>query len=767
MSSSRTSPAAAPVDGHPDAPVSAGPVVVVLALAGISVSLMQTLVIPIVQELPALLSTSASNASWGITATLLAAAVVTPISGRLGDMLGKRPVLLASLAVMVTGSVLCGLSESLAPFIVGRALQGFAAGVIPLGISLMRDVLPAEKVGPSTALMSASLGVGGALGLPAAALIADNLSWHWLFWVSAGLGAVVLVLVVLLIPAVRAQRSGTLDLLGALGLSVALVGILLGVSKGSTWGWSSGRTSALLIGGVLVALLWGVYQLRAKDPLVDLRTTATRPVLLTNVASLMFGFAMFAMSLVIPQVIQLPTTTGYGLGEPMLVAGLAMVPSGLVMMVTAGLSAKVTRDHGAKVSLMTGATVVALGYGLGAIFMDAVWQFAVVSGVIGAGIGFAYGSMPALIMSSVPVRTTASANSFNTLVRSIGSSVSSAVAGAVLAASATTLGTVSVPAQSGFRTIMVIASGAAVVALVIGALLPRRPQVPTAPAGAGPLPATPAQDVPVQDVPAVPGPRPRPTSTVSGTVSTDGARPLPGAVITVTDPAGGQVDRTSTDQDGRYSVQVPTGATYLLITAAPHLAPHAELVTVTEAPTRRDVALTGNCAITGRVLHGADAVEGVVVTLTDVTGRVVASSTTDHAGAYSFDALSGGSYVLTTRAGAHRPTARGVELAEDGVLGVDLSFPVGGRLTGTVTAGTARHPLAEATVTLLDEQGTVLERTTTDGAGTYAFDGLPTGRYTLTTSSHAPVTTGVTVQDSATGTHDVHLGAPAALDVVP
>lgn len=451
-----------------------GRIVVVLALAGIAVSLMQTLVIPIISELPALLDSTPTNTAWAVTATLLAGAIVTPIAGRLGDMVGKRPLLMVSLAMMVLGSLVCALSDSLTPLIVGRALQGFAAGVVPLGISLMRDVLPAERVGPSTALMSASLGVGGALGLPAAALIADNLDWHALFWVAAGLGAVVLLLVATLVPGTPRTPGGRLDVVGALGLSGALVGLLLGVSKGSAWGWTSGRTLALLGGGVLLALLWGLYELRAKQPLVDLRTTAKPQVLLTNLASLLFGFSLFAMSLVLPQLIQLPSSTGYGLGKSMLVAGLAMIPSGLVMMVGAGVSSKVTAIHGAKVSLMIGALITSIGYVLGIVMMGAVWQLSIVSGVIGLGIGFAYGALPALIMSAVPVSETASANSFNTLVRSVGTSVSSAVAGAVLAASATTLGGVSVPSQSGFRTILGVAAGTALVALLIAAFIPGR-----------------------------------------------------------------------------------------------------------------------------------------------------------------------------------------------------------------------------------------------------------------------------------------------------
>lgn len=194
-------------------------------------------------------------------------------------------------------------------------------------------------------------------------------------------------------------------------------------------------------------------------------------MLLTNIASAVFGFAMFAMSLVLPQ---LPTATGYGLGRSMLTVGLVMAPSGLVMMAMAPLSARVSRLRGPKVTLMLGAVVVAAGYELGVVLMSAIWQLVLVSAVIGAEIGLAYGSMPALIMSAVPVSETAAANSLNTLMRSIATSISSAVAGVVLAQLTVTLGGVELPGQNGFRLVLGIGSRAAVVALVFAAFLPGR-----------------------------------------------------------------------------------------------------------------------------------------------------------------------------------------------------------------------------------------------------------------------------------------------------
>ncbi|WP_408648546.1 MFS transporter [Streptomonospora mangrovi] len=434
---------------------------------------MQTVVIPLVPRLPGLLGATPADTNWAITATLLASAVATPVVGRLGDMYGKRRMLLVSLALLVLGSVVCALSGSLAPLVLGRVLQGLAAGVIPLGISIMRDELPADRLGSAIALMSASLGVGGALGLPAASFLAERADWHVLFWTAAAFGVAALALVAALVPESSVRSGGRFDLLGAVGLSAVLVCLLLAISNGAGWGWGSALTVGLFAGAAAALALWVLWELRAARPLVDLRTTVRRQVLLTNSASVVFGFAMFAMSLVFPQLIQLPEATGYGLGASMLTVGLVMGPSGLVMVAMAPVSSRISAARGPRTTLMLGAVVVAAGYGLGIVLMSSVWHLVAVSTVIGAGIGLAYGAMPALIMAAVPVSETAAANSLNTLMRAIGTSVSSAVSGAVLTQLTIVVGGVDVPSQTGFRVVMAIGAAAALTALLVAAFLPR------------------------------------------------------------------------------------------------------------------------------------------------------------------------------------------------------------------------------------------------------------------------------------------------------
>ncbi|MFK4598130.1 MFS transporter [Streptomyces pristinaespiralis] len=456
-------------------------VVGILALAGIVAAITQTLVVPLIGELPTILGTSASNASWVITATLLAAAVATPVAGRLGDMYGKRRMLLVSTLPLIAGSVICALSSSVVPMIVGRGLQGMGMGVVPLGISLLRDVVPPARLGSAIAVMSASMGVGGALGLPFSAAIAENVSWRVLFWVVAALSLLIAGLIRFLVPADRTNAApGGFDLLGAIGLGSALVCLLLAVSKGADWGWSSGTTLGLFAATVVILLAWGRWELRSSEPLVDLRVTVRPQILMTNAASILVGFAMYAQSLVVPQLLQLPEATGYGLGQSMLAMGLWMAPAGLMMMIVSPLGAKLSAAYGPKTTLAVGSLIIALGYGVSLPLLGSTWGLLVVTIVGSTGIGFAYGAMPALIMGAVPQSETASANSFNTLMRSIGSSVSAAVIGVVLAQMTTDFGGFALPSEDGFRAAMLIGCGVGVAAAVVAFL------IPTGRAAAGP-----------------------------------------------------------------------------------------------------------------------------------------------------------------------------------------------------------------------------------------------------------------------------------------
>lgn len=449
-------------------------IVVVLAAAGLAASFMYTLVLPIQAQLPVLLGASRDDTAWVTTSTLLAAAIMTPIAGRLGDMYGKRRVVLVLLALQVIGSVIAATAIGILPMIIGRAFQGAMSGVIPLSISILRDVLHEKRVDSAVALISATLGVGGAIGLPISALVTQYLDWHMLFWISGAMGAIVFVLVLWIVPVSVLRSGGRFDLLGAAGLSAGLIGVLLAVSRGNEWGWTAPATLGCAIGGVVVLVLWGWYQLRVPVPLLDLRVAARPAVLLTNLASIAMGFGLFASSVAYPQMLELPRESGAGLGLSIVAASLVIMPSGLVMMVLSPLSGRLASTVGPKLLLVLGAIALVCAYGFTLVLSTEVWHIIVANLLVGFGIGFGYASMPMLIMRSVPQRETGASNGLNALFRSLGTSIAAAVVGAVLAGNTVQVDGVAVPSAEAFRLSFAWGLGAAVIALVIALCIPRR-----------------------------------------------------------------------------------------------------------------------------------------------------------------------------------------------------------------------------------------------------------------------------------------------------
>ena len=407
-------------------------VIAALAFAGMGTSFLQTLLIPLQSHLPRLLDAPATSTAWVITITLLVSAVMTPISGKLGDMFGKKRVACIMLVLLIAGSVICALSHGLWGLVVGRGLQGMGAGVIPLGIALLRDVLAREKLGSAISLVSATLGVGGALGLPISAYVTENFEWHMLFWLATANGILALVLISLIVPKDRAGSGGSVDVVGAFGLAVALAGVLLGISQGNNWGWTSPAILASFAVGLIAFVGWTLYELRISNPIVDLRVSVLPPVLMTNLASVAMGFALFSSSIAFPQLLQAPVEIG-GHGVDLFHAALMLMPAGLAMLVMSPIAGRAQAKFGPRPLLVAGAMILTIAYGTCFMIDLAAWQISCMNLLLGIGVGLGYAAMPALVMRAVPQNQTASANGVNTFMRSFGTTVAAAMVGAILA----------------------------------------------------------------------------------------------------------------------------------------------------------------------------------------------------------------------------------------------------------------------------------------------------------------------------------------------
>ncbi|MFJ9137587.1 MFS transporter [Streptomyces sp. NPDC102256] len=448
-----------------------------VGLGALMASLTQTLVIPVLPVISKDIGASTTQTQWLLTSTLLVAAVSVPVVGRFADMVGRRLMLVFSLGALALGSLIDALTTDTTLMIVGRALTGLSAASIPLGISLLAAVLPVDRRSSATALISAMLGIGSALGLPLAGLLADNVDYHVLFWIGA-VGAVLsLVAILALVGEPRHTSTRSVDLPGIALLTSGLVCLVLPLSQGGTWGWGSLRTIGLLVAAVVLLALLVRVESRSAAPVVNVRALANPPIAMTNVASLFFGFALFASFVGTANYVQAPAATGYGFGSSVLTAGLCLLPSGLLMLLLAPVTAKLSTLWGAGRVLFLAGLIVAAGLITRILFVDSLWQIVVGTAIIGAGSGIGYATLPTLINTYTPATDLAAANGINALARSLGSTLASAVGGSILASMTMALGGFEIPSLKAYRVLFVICAVAAVAAALLG-LIASRTKVP-------------------------------------------------------------------------------------------------------------------------------------------------------------------------------------------------------------------------------------------------------------------------------------------------
>ncbi|VXC46638.1 Drug resistance transporter, EmrB/QacA subfamily [Arthrobacter sp. 9V] len=448
-------------------------IIAYLSLGGLSFAVLQSLVAPALGTIGKDLGVSTSDASWVLTAYLLSASVLTPILGRLGDMVGKRKVLIVVLSLLLAGAVLAAIAPNLTVLIIGRVLQGAAGAVMPLSIGIVRDELPKERVSVTIGLLSAIFGIGAGVGIVAAGPIVEALSWHWLFWLPAGLVLIALLGAIFGMPESPVKTPGKLDLLGTGILSVGLVAVLLAISEGQTWGWSDVKTLSLLIGGGIALIAFVLVELRVAEPLIDVRLFRNRGVWTAHIVALAFGFAMFGTFVLVPTILQLPTVLGYGFGKTVSEAGLYLLPTVVAMVISGVIAGALIRKVGPKIPMILGAVAVTFAFVIPALGHGEEWQI-VLSGILtGIGIGMALAATSNAIVESVPATQTGEAISANTVLRTIGSSIGTAVIAALISSNITPQGA---PADDAFTMGFWVSAGVGVLALLAALVVPSRVQ---------------------------------------------------------------------------------------------------------------------------------------------------------------------------------------------------------------------------------------------------------------------------------------------------
>jgi MFS family permease len=467
-------------------------VVLAVLAAGVgSFSLLQSLVAPVLPTIRAELHTSAASVTWVLTAWLLSAAVATPLLGRVGDLAGKERTLVAALAAVGVGLLIAAVAPNLPVLLVGRVVQGLGGAVFAVSFGILRDAFPVARVASAVGVLSAVIAAGGGLGVVLAGPIVSLLGWRWLFWIPLVVVAAVTLLARRVLPA--APPGGPVRVNGTAALLLAgwLVALLVPLSMATSWGWASLPTVGLFAVAVVLCALWVRVELRSAVPLIDMRMMRIPAVWTTNLAALLFGGAMFGIYAFLPQLVQLPRATGFGLGESLSAAGLIMLPMLVAMSLAGVLSGRVTQLVGLKAQLVGSSLVGVAGCALLALFHGGALPIAAAGALLGVAFGLAYAALASLIVQAVPASQTGAASGMSTNIRTIGGALGTAVIASVVTAST---GPGGLPAESGFTDAFWVLAAASLVAALVALLIPvgrpRRLVVPEPEPGvAAPVPA--------------------------------------------------------------------------------------------------------------------------------------------------------------------------------------------------------------------------------------------------------------------------------------
>ncbi len=455
-----------------------------LTVAGGSFALMQAIVVPALTPIQTDLDTTTAWVGWTVSIYLLAASVATPILGRLGDQFGKDRMLLVTLGLFTLGSLLAMVAWDIWSLIAFRALQGMGGAVYPLCFSIIRDEMSPRRMGVAMGLISAMLGVGGGMGLVVSGLITDHASWRWLFLVGVVFGLIGLALTRRFVPPSPHRAPASVDIPGAVLLSLGLVSLLVALTEGNPWGWTSTRILGLFGLAAVLLVAWVVVERRVAAPMVDMRVFTRLPVLFTNMAGLFCGFAMYATFTVLPLFVQMPRPlppdvhdlVTYGFGATVTGAALFLLPGALAMLPAGPYGGRLGLRFGSRFALTTGLVIGGVGAGLLALAHAEAWQVIVFYAVGAVGVAIAFGAMPKVIADAVEPTETGIATGMNTVIRTVGSAIGAQVA-ITLLATRTIEGT-TIPEESGFALSLWLGAIAALIGAAIALLIPRHRSTP-------------------------------------------------------------------------------------------------------------------------------------------------------------------------------------------------------------------------------------------------------------------------------------------------
>jgi MFS family permease len=436
-----------------------------LALLTTITALVSSLGAPLVPSIAEAYDVRLTTAQWSLTATLLAGAVSTPVVGRFASGRLRRPTILAGLLVVTAGTALAAVASTYAVLLAGRSMQGVGMALLPLAIAVARDALEGERMTRAVALLSVTTVAGAGLGYPLTALVAEIGGLPAAYGLGTVLAAATLAMAWLHLPSSGAAVPMQVDWVGAVLLSLGMLGVLLAVSEGEVWGWGSPVTIGLGLVGLVLLVAWAGRTLHSSTPLVDLRMAVRPGIAAPNLVAFVAGLGMYSL-LTLAVVLVRADEPGFGLGLPVVVAGLILVPYSVMSVLGNQLGLLVRVRLGPAPLLPAGCLMFLASTVVLALAHDHLWQLLLAMGLGGVGSGFTFSSLAVLMVPHLPQPETASAMAFNQVLRYLGFTIGSALSVALMAAYG--------GGGDGFRATLLTVSSIFAAAAIGAALLDRR-----------------------------------------------------------------------------------------------------------------------------------------------------------------------------------------------------------------------------------------------------------------------------------------------------
>jgi MFS family permease len=394
---------------------------------------------------------------------------VNPVIGKLGDIAGKKRVLIFVLIIYCVMVSITSFTNNFTLLLASRTVQGIGLGIFPLAFSLVREEFPREMVPRAQGILTAMFGAGAGFGLPIGAFIANSYGWQTNYHVALPF---IVALTILIYFTVRESSitdpNARLDYVGAVWLGAALGAIVFGLSEGSTWGWTSAAVLGLVFGGFAFLIPLTLYERRVSEPILNLQLLGIRNVMVANVLAITSGTALFIAFQAITFQLELSPPAGYGFD--ILTTGIYLLPLAIAILVVAIPLGRVVPKYGVKPFLYGGAVLGGLGFYLisTATTASLIAAYLVVAS---AGMGMLLVPTQNLLVLSVKRREMGLTTSLNTVFRNMGSSLGAPVAGSLMSTFVVSyiLGghPISLPSQAAFHYSYYIAVGIFAVSFVV------------------------------------------------------------------------------------------------------------------------------------------------------------------------------------------------------------------------------------------------------------------------------------------------------------